>query len=177
MIFSHISYAKIAIYNPAGSVYNASINTRSGYPDPTEKETDMTTNTTVIINNIDKLISPYVSVVDVRDIIHWIEDFRYQREMGAPSFDIDQLQMLESLMMELAGMSGDVEWEGGWYPQTLINSDYFIEYAQNLARDCDLIDEKIEWPHSCIDWEKAARELKYDYSAVECNGASWLFQN
>ena len=74
----------------------------------------MTTNTTVIINNIDKLISPYVSVVDVRDIIHWIEDFRYQREMGAPSFDIDQLQMLESLMMELAGMSGDVEWEGGW---------------------------------------------------------------
>lgn len=31
--------------------------------------------------------------------------------------------------------------------------------AQDLAEELDMIDEKLGWPYSCIDWEHAAREL------------------
>jgi antirestriction protein len=42
------------------------------------------------------------------------------------------------------------------------------EFAQNLADELGEINENANWPHSCIDWEHAARELMYDYS--EDNG-------
>ena len=37
------------------------------------------------------------------------------------------------------------------------------EFAQDLAEQCDMIQEKVVWPYTCIDWEFAARELMMDY--------------
>ena len=42
------------------------------------------------------------------------------------------------------------------------------EFAQEMAEEIGAIDEKAGWPNNCIDWERAARELMYDYS--ESNG-------
>jgi hypothetical protein len=39
-------------------------------------------------------------------------------------------------------------------------------YAQQTAEDCGMIDDCAKWPHNCIDWEEAWRELTFDgYSA------------
>ena len=62
---------------------------------------------------------------------------------------------------------------GDWYPVTLIRDSYFQDYAQELADEIGAIDNKIGWPNTCIDWEKAARELQWDYSSVEVNGVTY----
>ena len=50
---------------------------------------------------------------------------------------------------------------------TLINESYFEKYAQELAYDCGDISQDANWPANCIDWEKAADELKIDYKSIE----------
>lgn len=46
--------------------------------------------------------------------------------------------------------------------QGQFNSDE--EFAQNLADDLGLVPDDLSWPCSCIDWERAARELLQDYA-------------
>lgn len=42
------------------------------------------------------------------------------------------------------------------------------DFAEETAEQLGLINENASWPHSCIDWERAAHELMYDY--YESNG-------
>lgn len=37
------------------------------------------------------------------------------------------------------------------------------EFAMETAESMGLLDGDSTWPHDCIDWERAARELMYDY--------------
>lgn len=78
----------------------------------------------------------------------------------------DELAELESLLNDLKGMGGDHQFEGDWYPASLIRDSYFKDYAQELAEDIGAIPADAKWPNNCIDWDQAARELQYDYSAV-----------
>ena len=66
--------------------------------------------------------------------------------------------------------AGIEDWEFG---ATLIRDDYFQEYAQELAEDCGLIPDGLAWPLTCIDWEHAARELKYDYMSYTFDGDTY----
>lgn len=67
------------------------------------------------------------------------------------------------------------DWRDG---ATLIRESYFKDYAQELADDCASSAEVQEamnhWPHNCIDWEKAAGELKFDYSEIKIGGTTFL---
>ena len=55
---------------------------------------------------------------------------------------------------------------------TLINDDYFTEYAEEEAQDIGAIDCKVTWPLNHIDWEAAAEQLKYDYSRIDWDGVT-----
>lgn len=130
-------------------------------------------------------------IIDVRDIIARIEELRSDRDshvLGAPDGTetpfpegwvedfpdhADELDRLESLMTDLEGMGGDEQWEGVWYPITLIRDSYFQDYAQELAEDIGAINADARWPNNCIDWEKAARELQMDYSGVDIAGVTY----
>jgi len=135
-------------------------------------------------------ISNLDDTIDVRDIIARVEELREERDDlqtaldGGSQEDVnalaewetdnaEELAELESLMDDLNGMGGDEQWEGDWYPVTLIRDSYFQDYAQELAEECSMIDTKAKWPMTCIDWEQAARELQYDYSSVEVNGVTY----
>lgn len=37
------------------------------------------------------------------------------------------------------------------------------DFAQDMAEQLGDIKKDVQWPYTCIDWEKAARELMYDY--------------
>jgi len=56
----------------------------------------------------------------------------------------------------------------------LIPEHEFTDYARELAEDCGMIPDDTQWPLTCIDWTQAARELRYDYTAVTFDGASFL---
>lgn len=47
------------------------------------------------------------------------------------------------------------------------------EFAQEMAEQLGDINKDINWPHSCIDWERVARELMYDY----CEHNGYYFRN
>lgn len=80
----------------------------------------------------------------------------------------EELTALKDLQNEAEGYS---DWIHG---ATLIHDDYFEQYAQDLAEDLGM-DRTQPWPHSCIDWEKAADELKQDYTSVDFDGETfWI---
>ena len=87
----------------------------------------------------------------------------------------EELAELEELLEELRGAGGgDHKWEGDWYPRELIDADDFEEYAEELASDCYDIPDT--WPHRCIDWKQAARELSQDYSMVSFRGSDYYWR-
>lgn len=71
----------------------------------------------------------------------------------------------------LFGSASDMfqdQWEGDWYPVTLVNSDHFTEYAQELAEEmAEPGMRDAAWPYRHIDWEAAANKLQQDYSCVD----------
>lgn len=125
----------------------------------------MTTTTTLDLS---------ADVIDVRDIIARFEELETLNEDMAASEDQDQeLQALRAILADLQGLGGDEQWRGDWYPVTLIRDSYFRDYAEELADDCGLIPKDAQWPLTCIDWEQAARELRYDYSGVDIDGVTY----
>jgi hypothetical protein len=75
--------------------------------------------------------------------------------------ELDDLNGLDTDGREAFGRE---DWESG---VTLINDDYFQEYAEELAYDIGAIDRDAGWPLGCIDWEQAAEELQMDYMSIE----------
>lgn len=86
-----------------------------------------------------------------------------------------ELADLNELLDELRGAGGDHKYNGDWYPGELIAEDSFVEYAEELAHECYNIPDT--WPHRCIDWDQAARELQQDYSMVSFNGTDYLYRS
>jgi galactokinase len=80
----------------------------------------------------------------------------------------EELRILSALNDEGKDYSGD------WgYGATLIRDSYFIEYAKELADDIGAIDSNASWPCDCIDWEKAADQLKMDYASIDFDGVEY----
>lgn len=69
-----------------------------------------------------------------------------------------------------AGEEATSDWSEG---VTCIRDSYFKDYAYGYAEDMGLIGQNIQWPHTCIDWDKAARELQIDYTSIEVNGVTF----
>lgn len=133
-------------------------------------------------------ITNSADIIDVRNIIERIEELReardeYDEHHNTPGAwaQIDdgepqELAELESLMADLKGYGGDEQWEGAWYPITLVRDSYFEDFAQEEAESCGLIDANAKWPYTCIDWEQAARELRMDYSSVEYGDITYWYR-
>lgn len=66
------------------------------------------------------------------------------------------------------------EWRHG---ETLIADGYFEDYARELADDIGAVKGSKAWPLTCIDWEKAARELQMDYTSVSYQGKDYWFRS
>lgn len=105
--------------------------------------------------------------VAMADAMRALEDFDDGDEGG-------ELSAIEDFLEEVRGAGGDEKFEGEWYPVTFISDDEFEEHARELAEDCYEIPET--WPHRCIDWKKAADELKPDYSTVDIDGNTFWFR-
>lgn len=121
-------------------------------------------------------------IIDTRDIIARFEELESTLE-GLTSLEDAQAQGLQdgweemgvlgTILEELAGMGGDEQWRGDWYPVTLIRDSHFRDYAEELADDCGMIPKDAQWPLTCIDWDKAASELQWDYSSVDIDGVTY----
>lgn len=114
-------------------------------------------------------INNYADIIDSRDVIARIEEL--QDDDNRSEEEEQELAALLKLAKE--GAEANSDWE---YGETLIRDTYFSAYAQELAEDCgDIPRDRLNWPLSCIDWQWAARELKYDYAQINFDGITyWL---
>ena len=113
----------------------------------------------------------------VQELAEWREAWQELDEWNNAEGDAnaEELAELEELIEELRGAGGgDHQWHGDWFPRELINTDDFEEYAEELAGECYDIPDT--WPHRCIDWEQAARELAQDYSLVTFRGNDYYWR-
>ena len=128
-----------------------------------------------------------INRIDMEEITDRVEELRasrdaYNEKMADPEAwarigdgEPEELAELEELLEELRGAGGgDHQWKGDWYPRELIDTEDFEEYAEELASDCYDIPDT--WPHRCIDWEKAARELSQDYSLISFRGSDYYWR-
>lgn len=77
--------------------------------------------------------------------------------------ELDELETLES---EIADFG---------YGETMVLESDFEDYARHFAEGIHGKDVRdAQWPFSCIDWERAARELAMDYTTVEYQGEEYL---
>jgi hypothetical protein len=94
---------------------------------------------------------------------------------NAPDDDKEEREMLGDLLKSLCGYGGDHQWEGDWYPGTLIDRTYFVEYCQDLVSDIGDLPETIP-SYLAIDWEKTAKNLEVDYSTIDVDGREYLYR-
>lgn len=78
----------------------------------------------------------------------------------------------EDAAVELEGIDKFISELGGECDPgvTFISYNYFETYVQEYAISLGLIQGDDRWPYYCIDWEYAAKEISYDYSAVWFDG-------
>ena len=110
--------------------------------------------------------------IDSRDIIERIKELR-EDSNNLSTNDLsdceqDEMRLLQALVEE--GKAATADWEFG---VTLIHEYSFREYAQEFAEDIGAISREFQWPLHCIDWERAADELKMDYMEVDFGGATY----
>lgn len=125
-------------------------------------------------------ISNHDDIIDIRDVIARFEELEEERaeltEKEPKDWDATELDSLAAFLDDMKGYGGDEQWNGDWYPVTLIRDSHFEDYAQELAEELDLIPHDAKWPANCIDWEQAARELRIDYTSADFNGVTYWFR-
>lgn len=80
----------------------------------------------------------------------------------------EELATLKALAEEGENYADD--WN---YGVTIIRDSYFRTHAEELADDLGLVPSDAPWPLTCIDWRRAAEELKGDYTAIEFDGVTY----
>jgi hypothetical protein len=117
-------------------------------------------------------------VIDVRDVIARVETLEDECDdtsaLNTPEARAE-LAALRALLDELKGYGGDEEWRGDWYPAQLIDDCYFTEYTIQLLEDCGDLPRNLP-DYIAVDWERTARNIRVDYSAVEVDGRTYWYR-
>lgn len=119
------------------------------------------------------------NIIDSRDVIARIDDLELLGAASGDEFingDTSELDPEEA--EELAALRSLAEQGEGYVPdwqygETLIRDDYFEDYARELAEDIGAIDREAGWPAYCIDWERAANDLRIDYTELTFDGVTY----
>lgn len=136
-------------------------------------------------------------IIDVRDIIARVEELREEVATIKEEFDAipenagvdfgniirnhpdfsselyDELQTLESLLSDLCGYGGDEQWEGDWYPVTLIHENYFETCMDDMLEDIGDIPKNLpSYLTITVDYDA----LKQDYTATEFEGDTYYYR-
>lgn len=129
------------------------------------------------------------NVIDTCDLMARVDELRDERAAhegdgyleGQPDWETDyaddaeELAALESILADLAGNGGDEQWDGDWYPVTLIRDSYFTDYAQELVSDIGDLPANVP-SYIEIDWEATARNIRVDYTSTEIDGVTYWYR-
>lgn len=108
-----------------------------------------------------------MSTLDSRTLIEEADEIREQIEANeADEIDRERLAAIEALAEEIGE-----EWVHGAF---LVPEDEFEDHARDVAEETGAIESDTQWPATCIDWGRAADELRMDYTSVTFDGVDYL---
>lgn len=110
--------------------------------------------------------------IDSRDLLKRLEELRDEKAVATEAneeFDEDSAEELAAIEAIEDELSSDGE--------TLIREDCFEDYARELAEDIGAISGNESWPLNCIDWERAAEELRQDYTSLQFGDFSYYMRS
>lgn len=107
--------------------------------------------------------------IDSRDLIETRDELRARPLSQFEEGDLRLMLAIDELESE-----GVAKWEDGAF---FILETTFEDYARELAEDTGAIGSENQWPLYCIDWERAARELRMDYSSFSFLGHDYLVRS
>ena len=58
----------------------------------------------------------------------------------------------------------------------LVHEEHFVDYVREMLEDSGEIPRTIPW-YIEIDWEETARNIQSDYSSIEIDGHTYLYQD
>ena len=113
-------------------------------------------------------------IIYVQDIIDRVEELEsLQGEDAECATEQEEQAELRSVLSELAGYGGDVQFEGEWYPHSLIRDTYFETAMDGLLEDCGYIPRDLPCFLSItVDYEA----LRMDYSSIEIAGETYWYR-
>jgi hypothetical protein len=131
-------------------------------------------------------ISNMEDYLDVRDIIERYEELEAgieeddsrdeSEESDAPVYGEDEraeFKLLGDLLAELKGNGGDHQWNGDWYPVSLIRDSYFNQAMDELLEDIgDLPKDIPAYLKIEVDYDA----LQMDYTSVEYEGITYWYR-
>jgi len=91
-----------------------------------------------------------------------LEDF------GMTDDERDEFKHLKAFRDELEGYCPD--WK---YGTTLIRESYFVEYVEELLKDCGELPRELPG-YIVVDWAATARNVRVDYTESEFDGVTYL---
>lgn len=90
----------------------------------------------------------------------------WEDEVGSDALELKSLT-------ELREQFDSRTWEDGI---TLVKDSYFEEFAEDEADQLGLVENINQWPYNCIDWSRAADQLRMDYSSVDFDGETYWYR-
>ena len=123
-------------------------------------------------------------IIDVRDIIDRVEELEssiqdYENEDGDLELhdehisQKEELDELRDVLSELAGYGGDEQFEGDWYPVSLIHDNYFETAMDELLEDIGVIPRDLPC-YLTITVDYIA--LQQDYSSVNIGNETYWYR-
>lgn len=110
-------------------------------------------------------------IIDIRGIIERVEELETEQDgIESPCAELEELR---GLLSELAGYGGDEQFEGDWYPVTLIHDSYFEIAVDELLEDIGDIPRDLPY-YLMITVDYIA--LKQDYSSVDIGGETYWYR-
>lgn len=128
-------------------------------------------------------------LIDIRDIIKRYKELKEEFLVVDENFDeeddnylydnekfdeenLEEFNSLKKLLNECEGNGGDHEWNGDWYPVTLINDDHFEDFAEQECKELGYLNQDHPWWIE-INWEATAGNMKQNYTSVDFDGADY----
>ena len=115
---------------------------------------------------------------EIEDSLEALEEWEGERERLQAILEDAEMDFDEEAQAELAELENLESEISEWrHDETLIREDAWEDYCRQFAEDIGAIPSDVSWPCTCIDWERAARELAYDYSQVEYQGSTYYVRS
>lgn len=125
---------------------------------------------------MEKIIDEYDDIIDTRNVLEQLErlqlDLKYVTDSDDREELVNEIKDLHDLIDQARTIGGDGPEDG----IILVRDSHFRDYAEEFWEEIRESSERnisSRWPYTYIDWERAASDLRQDYTSITFRGVDY----